>query len=183
MLVLTGDFVTYGEQLYYRLILDGYYILYRVVDGIVDFSHYWLEHRFVYEHYTGLNLTSDIAIHHINHNKLDNRIENLEAMSKSEHARRHAKELGKRIGGNYCIDCGTPVSQHAKRCKACSYKHLGRTGGPPREILAELIEHESNSAIARIYGVSDSAVKKWRRKHGLPSANEQHGTHRGGNRK
>lgn len=47
------------------------------------------EHRIVVENFLGRKLLRKEIVHHINHNKLDNRIENLEVMSQSEHIKRH----------------------------------------------------------------------------------------------
>lgn len=56
------------------------------VDGVKHDYHRWLM-----EQELGRKLRSDEVVHHINENKLDNDINNLEVLSKSEHARLHAK--------------------------------------------------------------------------------------------
>lgn len=45
-----------------------------------------LMHRVVWEHYNG-KIKKGMDIHHINHDKTDNRIKNLEPYTKSEHAK------------------------------------------------------------------------------------------------
>lgn len=51
-----------------------------------------LEHRLVIEKKLGRILDTNEHVHHINGNKLDNRIENLVVVSRSEHMSVHAKE-------------------------------------------------------------------------------------------
>lgn len=52
------------------------------------------EHRYIMEQYLGRELSRTEVVHHKNGDKWDNRIENLEVMSLSEHARMHAIERG-----------------------------------------------------------------------------------------
>ena len=46
-------------------------------------------HRIIMEEYLERKLSPDEVVHHINHNKKDNRIENLQVMSRGEHSKIH----------------------------------------------------------------------------------------------
>lgn len=48
-----------------------------------------LMHRYVWEFYNG-KIPTGYDIHHLNNKKYDNRIENLECLSKSEHTRKYS---------------------------------------------------------------------------------------------
>lgn len=56
-------------------------------------SRYVREHRLVVEEHLGRPLLEDEVVHHINHDKTDNRIENLQVMSRAEHIEEHRAEL------------------------------------------------------------------------------------------
>ncbi len=49
-------------------------------------------HRDVYEFYTGKEIPADCIIHHKDGNKCNNEFENLEAITSSEHTKRHRLE-------------------------------------------------------------------------------------------
>ena len=53
------------------------------------------EHRIIMENYLGRKLDRNEVVHHVNENKKDNRIENLEVMTLSNHSRKH--RIGKKM--------------------------------------------------------------------------------------
>lgn len=151
----------------------GYLVLHPVVDGRIDHDTSIYEHRLVYELTNNVKLSSTDFVHHINHDKSDNRPENLMVMSNSEHAKRHAIEMGKHIGPTYCVDCGKEIWNGSVRCVECGSAHRRTRNHPTKEQLTELIASYSNVEIARMCGVSDTSVRKWRKKYGLLTARQQ----------
>lgn len=63
----------------------------------------YLEHRWLMEQKLGRKLHTDEVVHHINENKLDNRLENLEIISRKDHSSHHAKE--KELYTGVCSEC------------------------------------------------------------------------------
>lgn len=85
---------------------------------------YVLLHRALMENKLGRYLTDDEVVHHKDHNRLNNSIENLELMDKQEHLLLHGKEHHekKQYVDFVCPVCGKPFKK-AKNLVAKSYKY------------------------------------------------------------
>lgn len=71
---------------------DGYIKAYAPQHPHANKDGYVKLHRIIMENIIGRYLSENEVVHHINHNRQDNRIENLKVMDKKEHMRMHMKE-------------------------------------------------------------------------------------------
>ena len=95
------------------------------------------------------NLPIPLQLHHINGDRTDNRLENLQLLCPNCHA----------LTDNYC---GRKLKK-VKEAKPRPSKII-----PKEQLLNDFKEFGSFSGVGKKYGVSDKAVVKWCKKYGLP---------------
>ena len=134
-------------------------------------------HMIVAEEKLGRYLLPEEVVHHKDLNKLNNNPNNLMVFaSNSDHSRFHASGCNEDIlslneNGVYvckkqqftCIDCGEEITRYGVRCKKCAAIHERKVSRPTQtELFDMILNHNGNfTRVAKEYGVSDNAVRKW----------------------
>lgn len=91
---------------------DGYVYIKVEKHPYATSSGYMLEHRLVMETFLGRHLSSEEVVHHKNHIKNDNRIENLELTNHHDHGKGHAKH-GLKMVTSTCDWCKTEFERRS----------------------------------------------------------------------
>ena len=106
-----------------------------------------------------------LELHHINGIHSDNRIENLMVLCPNCHAQTD-NYRGKNLHDTtryFCKKCGKEITKESKTgfCLQCSHDSQKKCEWPSKEELTKLHEKYSNIKIGKMYGVSNTTVKKW----------------------
>lgn len=121
------------------------------------------EHIYVMSEHIGRKLNPDECVHHIDRNRENNRIENLQLLTLSEHAKLHAREdKGIEFIKTNCLTCGKVLEISINSSQIyCSHEcfHKQRLKFEiSKEDLEVLVWSFPTTQIAKILGVSDVTV-------------------------
>jgi uracil-DNA glycosylase family 4 len=129
------------------------------------------EHRFVYEQFHG-EIPAGHHIHHANGNKLDNRVENLELLSASDHTRQHAltappERRAKSTAALMKVhaDVKAGLREYSVRTGEDTHNWLGLT----KEQLEDMLHSCGGkpTGLRDVYGIDFDTAKKYMRLRGV----------------
>jgi hypothetical protein len=158
--------------------LNGYSVVYRPDSPLAmttyDWDGYVYEHIQVYFETSGITPDSNQVVHHLDCDKTNNDPENLILLSRADHVKIHSwLERGIGIKSpirvvKRCSVCGGPLKRAQVNYCSMEYHHKAKAQDVPSKVILEkLLSETTQEAIGKMYGVSGSAVRKWRRKYGI----------------
>lgn len=157
---------------------NGYKMLYLPTHHRADATGCVYEHIVVAEKKLGRLLEDSECVHHINKIRNDNSADNLIVFKTvKDHSAFHKGceielegdvYIAKTPQNKSCPICGHLKDNKAALCLQCSQIQRRKVERPDKELLSDLIQRLSFTAIGKMYNVSDNAVRKWCSYYNLP---------------
>lgn len=143
----------------------GYYYAYLPNHPAANSAGKVLEHVAVMSEHIGRSLASGECVHHKDRNRQNNRIDNLQLMTQSDHAKLHQLEDNDyKEESRECPNCSAIFDVSVRSLKKyCTYdcaKKSTRKFEIGVEELRQLVWSLPTTEIAKTLGVSDKAVAK-----------------------
>lgn len=97
-----------------KIILNGYIAIYMPNHPYRTAGDYVYEHRLIMEQHLNRYLESWEIVHHINGDKMDNRLENLEILDNVTHRKKHFEETNAKLGVNNYLNAYKKLAEYSR---------------------------------------------------------------------
>lgn len=145
-----------------------YYYIYLPNHELATKSGKVYMHRYVMAKHLGRYLTTDEVVHHIDEDRTNNDLSNLELMNATEHAKHHLQTVERTEVA--CTNCGKiferterqinkSISGNLFCSKKCNKMYV-REFEVDAEVLQDLVWSMPTTKVAKLFNVSDVAVSK-----------------------
>ena len=119
------------------------------------------------------NNTLTLQLHHIDGNHNNNCLTNLSIICPNCHTQMTSYLSKKNKKEKFCIDCNRKIWTTSTRCNRCARIYHSKHKVdikllPTKKELEQMIFTIPFTKIGKMYGVSDSCIRKWCKKEGLP---------------
>ena len=129
-------------------------------------------HVLVWESFNNKKRPGGYEIDHLNFNKEDNNLSNLECVTKKINHNRMVEHYRKNKKIIKCYICGKEMSNVSKNklCRKCFEKERRVVKNrPSKEELFELLKKNSFTYVGKLFNVSDNSIRKWCKAYDIPS--------------
>ena len=145
--------------------INGYLYFYDPQNPYANKSGIVYEHIKIMCEHIGRHLKDNECVHHRDRNKLNNSLDNLMLLTKSEHVSLHLLEdKGYYSEIRVCKYCGKefkcPHKSNQKYCSDKCARNDQRKFDISKEELEKLVWEMPSTKVAKIFGVSDRAIGK-----------------------
>lgn len=109
-------------------------------------------------------------VDHIDNNKSNNKLDNLQWLTRKENVEKMFKDTNRNKKINYCINenCNNETTTKRVQCVKCTKLKSRKVERPSKEDLLKLIKNNNFSELGRTFGVDGNSVRKWCKLYDLP---------------
>jgi hypothetical protein len=116
-----------------------------------------LLHRYLMSEYIKRPLKSQEYVDHIDGNKLNNDIKNLQILTPLKHNQKH-RGIRKKVKCNICKKITINKKYCCWKCNCIGQRKCKR---PSKKQLINLLKNNYFTEVAKMFGVTDNAIRKW----------------------
>lgn len=128
-------------------------------------------HRLVYTAFNNLEYEGDYDVHHINYNKKNCSLTNLQKMTHSENVDDYFSKIYKNKPTLKCKVCGKKLHGGKTMCAECTLEKRRDMSSTPKDKIIEILKENNGNfkTSAKFFNLTDNGLRKRCKRYGLPT--------------